>query len=84
MSIVKSICYKTKTPIIYNEGTKWESSCDEFLAFQCGDWSEEEARAFCDEYNAKEGWGDLPRYYKGVDWNEVDHLMPGESYEMIG
>ena len=25
-------CYKTKQPIIYNKGTKYEKTCDEFLA----------------------------------------------------
>ena len=26
------ICYKTRKPIIYNQGTAWETTCDEFLA----------------------------------------------------
>ena len=84
MATVNSICYKTKEPVIYNEGTQWEKSCDEFLAFQCGGWTVEEAQAFCDEHNAMDGWGDLPRYYKGVEWDEVAYLFPGKSAEMVG
>lgn len=31
-----AICYKAKTPIVYNEGTKYERRCDEFLAYYTG------------------------------------------------
>lgn len=31
MAIV--ICYKTKTPVIYNKGTQYEKKIDEFLAY---------------------------------------------------
>lgn len=27
-----TVCYKLKNPIVYNKGTKWEKSCDTFLA----------------------------------------------------
>lgn len=30
--MINVICYKTKTPTIYNKGTKYEKQCDEFLA----------------------------------------------------
>lgn len=30
-----TICYKLNTPIIYNEGTEWEKSCDTFLECYC-------------------------------------------------
>lgn len=30
--LVNAICYKVKKPVIYNEGTIWEKSCDTFLA----------------------------------------------------
>lgn len=29
--MVNTICYKLKTPIIYNKGTKWEKKEDTFL-----------------------------------------------------
>ena len=32
MAKVNTICYKLKTPCIYNKGTKYESKCDTFLA----------------------------------------------------
>ena len=28
-----TICYKTKTPMIVNEGTQWEKRLDTFLAY---------------------------------------------------
>lgn len=34
------ICYKTKEPVYYNKGTKWESSCDHFLL--CYTWANDE------------------------------------------
>lgn len=45
------ICYKLDTPIIYNEGTKWEKSCDTFLeCYVRGD--KDFAQKKCDELNA--------------------------------
>ena len=32
MSKIPVICYKVKEPVVYNKGTKWEKSCDKFLA----------------------------------------------------
>ena len=29
------ICYKSVKPSVYNNGTKWETTCDEFLLCQC-------------------------------------------------
>lgn len=28
------ICYKTSEPVFYNKGTKYEKSCDTFLAYE--------------------------------------------------
>lgn len=32
MKTIPVICYKLKTPVIYNRGTKWEKQEDTFLA----------------------------------------------------
>ena len=32
MAKVNTICYKLKAPRVYNEGTKYESKCSDFLA----------------------------------------------------
>ena len=62
MNMVNVICYKTKTPVVYNKGTTYEKSCDHFLC--CYGYIDEEAnkrlvdslnndpekfRAFCEE-----------------------------------
>lgn len=30
--LINAICYKVKTPVVYNKGTIWEKSCNTFLA----------------------------------------------------
>lgn len=30
--MINAICYKLKTPIVYNKGTRYEKSCNTFLA----------------------------------------------------
>lgn len=32
-TMMNAICYKTTNPTIYNKGTKWEKTCDTFLAY---------------------------------------------------
>lgn len=44
------ICYKQKNPEIYNKGTAFETSCDEFLAYYTYK-SVEEAQKEVDEIN---------------------------------
>lgn len=31
--MMNTICYKTTNPTVYNKGTKWEKTCDTFLAY---------------------------------------------------
>jgi len=31
--MMNTICYKTTEPTYYNKGTKWEKTCDTFLAY---------------------------------------------------
>ena len=44
-----TICYKLNTPIFYNKGTKYETSCDIFL--ECYSYSKEAAQRECDKLN---------------------------------
>ena len=38
MKTIPVICYKVKNPVVYNQGTKWEKTCDTFLAcYGCAD-----------------------------------------------
>lgn len=52
MKLYNTICYKTKTPVVYNKGTQWESSCDEFLAYYTN-YSDERAQAEADRLNTE-------------------------------
>lgn len=50
-NMVTVICYKQNVPTVYNKGTKWEKTCDTFLAYQTYK-TLEEAQRECDEMNA--------------------------------
>lgn len=39
-----AICYKRKTPVVYNEGTQYERRNDEFLAYYTGKNKEDAER----------------------------------------
>ena len=47
--LINAICYKLKTPIVYNKGTRYEKSCDTFLA--CYGGSMEAAQRKVDKLN---------------------------------
>lgn len=54
--LMNTICYKQKVPTVYNRGTKYEKSCDDFLyQYVCG--NDEYAQKVADELNLmlKEG-----------------------------
>ena len=75
------ICYKTNKPVIYNEGTEWESSCDHFLLFYMNRETVQEAQAICDELNKTR-----PTKYCGLDifWkkDDIKYLYASEQEEM--
>ena len=48
--MMNAICYKVKTPIVYNKGTEYETVCDEFLAYYTRK-NNEEAQAEVDWLN---------------------------------
>ena len=51
MKKIPVICYKTKTPTVYNRGTRYEKTCDTFLAGY-GEKTPEENKAFVKELNS--------------------------------
>lgn len=73
------ICYKTKTPTIYNKGTKHESYCDQFLAYYTYK-NQEEAQKEVDEINATKPdklWNDTP-----IDWERIDYFFVDDQEAM--
>lgn len=73
------ICYKTKKPVYYNKGTKWETTCDKFLAYY-GHGTFEEAQKEADEINRTKP----EKLFNGtpIDWEKVDYFFAGEQEEM--
>lgn len=74
--MINTICYKLKTPQVYNRGTPYEKSCDEFLVCYGFD-SDEENERFVDKLNndicAKEQFIAEKRMpYKA---NEIDYFF---------
>lgn len=73
------ICYKTIEPKYYNKGTKYESSCDEFLAYYTYQ-TIEEARKTVEEMNKKhvekDGAGNP------IDWTKIAYFFVDEQEEM--
>lgn len=72
-TLYNTICYKTKTPIVYNKGTKWEKSCDTFLLCYCYG-TDEEVQAEIDRMTAEKP--------KMLNWANIDHLFLHKQGEM--
>lgn len=75
------ICYKTKSPIVYNKGTKYEKYYDEFLAYYTYK-TRENAEIECNELNANK-----PRQLwngKEIDWSMIDYFFVDEQEPMEG
>ena len=71
-----TVNYKTKKPVYYNKGTKWESSHDEFLAYYTFK-SIEDAKVEVEEINRTH-----PSYlFNGqvIDWDEIDYFFVDEQ-----
>ena len=73
------ICFRTINPVYYNKGTKWETSCDHFLAYYTYK-TVEEAKREVEEMNKnhseKDGIG-LP-----IDWTVVKEFFVSEQEPM--
>lgn len=75
-----TICYKTKEPVYYNKGTKYESSCDTFLAYYTHK-SDEEALREVEKLNAEKP----AKLWNGdkVDWKKVEYFFVHKQEEMF-
>lgn len=64
------ICYKTKVPKVYNEGTRYESRHDEFMMWVCH--NHDDAAAIVEELNTNH-----PAESRGtkINWDEIDHFF---------
>lgn len=64
------ITYTLKTPVIYNEGTKWEKKADTFL-FCYTPLNDDEIVKVVDELNATK-----PTNYNNrpIDWEKIAYL----------
>ena len=73
------ICYKLKNPMVFNKGTKWENSCDTFLAYYTAK-NEAEAQKEVDEINATHP----EKLFNGekIDWNEIEKFFVSRQEEM--
>lgn len=67
-----AICYKLKTPLVFNAGTRYETRYSDFLAFECG-IDEAYAQRKCDELNAGT---------KEIDGKEVDFFYVQKQASM--
>lgn len=75
------LCYKTVNPTIYNAGTKYESSCDTFLACY---WynDKEKAMTECERLNTEKPaklWNGLP-----IDWTKIKYFYVTEQEPFEG
>ena len=78
-TLVPVICYITKKPVVYNEGTKYEKTCNHFL------WSysyrtPEEVKAYIDELNTNKPAFDRSKRF--IDWENIDHFFYSEQEDM--
>ena len=78
-TLYNTICYKTKKPVVYNKGTKWETSHDTFLlCYAYG--TDEQVQADVDRLNAEKPattGGGIP-----IDWENIEYLFRHKQGEM--
>lgn len=70
------VCYKTIKPVVYNKGTKYETTCDTFLSYYTSK-TIKEAQSDCDKINVEK-----PLYLwngQKIDWNEIDYFYADEQ-----
>lgn len=73
------ICYKTINPVYYNKGTKWEKTCDTFLAYytyKTREAAEQEVAEMNANHPAKL-WNGEP-----IDWEKIAYFFVDEQEEM--
>lgn len=74
-----TICYKMKTPVVYNKGTKYERTCDTFLAYYTSQ-SDAEAQAEAEWLNTTK----LATLRTGtpINWEKIDYFFVNKQEEM--
>lgn len=77
--MANALCYKTKNPVIYNKGTKWEKQDDEFLAMYVS-YNDTEAQTIVEKLN-KDKPTILPNG-RPIDWNNVEYFFINKQDEM--
>ncbi len=73
------ICYKMINPVYYNKGTKWESTCDTFLAYYTNKTTEEAEKEVAEmnaKHSEKDGCGNP------IDWEKVAYFFIDKQKEM--
>lgn len=73
------ICYKTKSPVVYNKGTKYEKPCDEFLSYYTYK-TPKDAEIECQELNTikpNQLWNG-----QEIDWSIIDYFFVDEQEPM--
>ena len=75
-----AICYKTKTPVVYNKGTKWETSCDTFLA-RYFENDIKKAQAEIKRLNTEKPDRVCKQGMK-IDWDKIEYFFLNEQEEM--
>ena len=63
------ICYRTNKPVVYNAGTKYETSCDHFLLCYMYGMPINECEAIVKDLNERR-----PSTYKNIyiEWKRLD------------
>lgn len=81
-----TVCYKTKTPEIYNKGTQWETTEDTFLLTELYDTTREKAEKHIAMLNETkpmffDGTNDQEKnkYHKKLNWDEIEYLFLHEQ-----
>jgi hypothetical protein len=69
---MNAMCYKTKEPVYYNKGTKYEKTHDTFLSYyaSCDDTI---AYAEAERLNREKPEKDERGY--AIDWNKIDYFF---------
>ena len=70
--LVRTICYKTKEPVYYNKGTKYEQTCDTFL-MNIFYGTKEQAQKEVDRLNKEHPATN--RTGAPINWDEIDYFF---------
>ena len=81
-----TVCYKTKTPEVYNKGTQWEKKEDTFLLTELQNTTREEAEKHIAMLNETkpmffDGTNDQEKnkYRLKLNWDEIEYLFLHEQ-----